>query len=100
MIELWHKARKRPVEIAYRDVIPNGYLIKDGYGIMPNGWRELGDNYPVDEGFGRIYCERIETLEGIHFAFPGIDYVIKGIIGELYPIKIEIFNKTYDTIND
>ena len=37
----------------------------------------------------------IETLEGVMLASKG-DYIIKGIEGELYPCKPEIFLKTYD----
>lgn len=37
----------------------------------------------------------IETLEGTMTANKG-DYIIKGIQGELYPCKPDIFNQTYD----
>ena len=41
-------------------------------------------------------CELfIKTLEGIHHVSVG-DYVIKGIEGELYPCKPDIFEKTYE----
>jgi hypothetical protein len=98
MIE-WKKARKKPVVIDFRDVEPNGYWIKDGYGWISDGWRNLGDNYEADEGFERIPMEKIETLEGTHYAIPEIDWVIKGIRGELYPIKKDIFNQTYEELN-
>lgn len=39
----------------------------------------------------------IETLEGEMRISPN-DYVIKGINGEFYPCKPEIFNKTYDEV--
>lgn len=39
----------------------------------------------------------IQTLEGNHFANPG-DYIIKGINGELYPCKPDIFEATYEAI--
>ena len=42
----------------------------------------------------------IHTREGTLIAVPGEDYVIKGVDGELYPIKIEIFNKTYEVLED
>jgi hypothetical protein len=42
------------------------------------------------------YCE-IKTLEGIMICNGG-DYVIKGIEGEIYPCKPDIFNKTYDAL--
>lgn len=37
----------------------------------------------------------IPTLEGIMTAKPG-DYIIKGIHGEFYPCKPDIFEKTYE----
>lgn len=38
----------------------------------------------------------IHTLEGNHHASPG-DYIIKGVNGEFYPCKPDIFAKTYET---
>ncbi|WP_276856787.1 DUF551 domain-containing protein [Intestinimonas timonensis] len=38
----------------------------------------------------------IHTLEGDHYASPG-DYIIKGINGEFYPCKPDIFAKTYES---
>ena len=37
----------------------------------------------------------IPTLEGDHAANPG-DWIIKGVHGEFYPCKPEIFQKTYE----
>lgn len=39
----------------------------------------------------------ITTLEGNHHASPG-DYIIKGIKGEFYPCKPDIFEKSYELI--
>ncbi len=39
----------------------------------------------------------IETLEGNHKAMPN-DYIIKGVQGEFYPCKPDIFHKTYDLV--
>lgn len=41
----------------------------------------------------------IETLEGERKAFPG-DYIIKGVKGELYPCKPDIFELTYEPAGD
>lgn len=46
------------------------------------------DNVKVNGGF------EIPTLEGNMKASFG-DYIIKGVEGEFYPCKEEIFNKTY-----
>ena len=39
----------------------------------------------------------IETLEGTHRANRG-DFIIKGINGELYPCKPDIFEQTYELV--
>lgn len=40
----------------------------------------------------------IPTLEGNHIATVG-DWIIRGIVGEFYPCKPDIFQKTYDSVN-
>ena len=40
----------------------------------------------------------IITLEGNHLARKG-DYIIRGVKGELYPCKPDIFEMTYDSVN-
>ena len=40
----------------------------------------------------------IETLEGTMTASLG-DYIIKGVKGELYPCKPDIFEQTYEEVN-
>lgn len=40
---------------------------------------------------------KIETLEGIMTASEG-DYIIKGVNGEFYPCKPDIFEKTYEAV--
>jgi len=41
----------------------------------------------------------IPTLEGDHTALHG-DYVIKGVQGEFYPCKSDIFEATYERVAD
>lgn len=41
----------------------------------------------------------IKTLEGTMIADRG-DYIIKGVNGELYPYKPDIFEKTYELVTD
>jgi len=50
----------------------------------------VGESLVVDSG---AIC--IETLEGLHKISAG-DFVIKGIKGEFYPCKPDIFEKTYE----
>jgi hypothetical protein len=41
----------------------------------------------------------IQTLEGNHIASPG-DWIIRGVKGELYPCKPDIFELTYDSTDE
>jgi hypothetical protein len=52
---------------------------------------DIDINYLND---GKIY---IETLEGVMTAREG-DWIIKGIDGEFYPCKPDIFEKTYELV--
>lgn len=71
-MSIWRRARKKPVTIEYREPIP-----QPGYN-----------------------AEFIATREGTLWGYPGKDYIIRGVDGELYPIKKDIFKKTYDTLDD
>lgn len=48
---------------------------------------------------GRGAFITIPTLEGDHRALPG-DWIIKGVKGEFYPCKDEIFRATYEETTD
>lgn len=50
----------------------------------------------IDPRDGRMM---IATLEGPHYANPG-DFIIKGVQGEFYPCKPDIFLATYDAVED
>ena len=58
----------------------------------------LADHYKGDP---KVYVAhpdpyiRIETLEGVMTASPG-DWIIRGIKGEFYPCKPDIFAETYE----
>ena len=41
----------------------------------------------------------IETLEGSHYAKKG-DWIIKGVKGEFYPCKPNIFEMTYEKVKN
>ena len=62
------------------------------------------DDFPISEvGKFKLGSENgqyyliIPTLEGDMKALPG-DWIIKGVNGEFYPIKSEIFFKTYEKV--
>lgn len=50
----------------------------------------------IDPRDGRLI---ISTLEGLHWAGPG-DWIIRGVQGEFYPIKPDIFEATYEQVSD
>lgn len=52
----------------------------------------VGDNATV--GYAFVW---VKTLEGTMKADPG-DWIIKGINGEFYPCKPDIFEKTYEKV--
>lgn len=62
-------------------------------------WEWLGDSYLsheqcIETGY---LAMNIKTLEGQHIASQ-FDYVIKGIQGEFYPCKPDIFRETYEKV--
>lgn len=79
---------KLPVEI--EAVVWDGENIQEIIDLN-NGRRTLEFSDEIEPGKLTL---RIETLEGWHKADIG-DYIIKGIKGELYPCKPDIFEKTY-----
>lgn len=60
----------------------------------PKWWIDA-EGTTIDVGTGSAF---ISTLEGIHEAKVG-DYIIKGVRGELYPCKPDIFLETYDLVD-
>ena len=61
---------------------------------------EDGTAYYASENPGEPPTELyIATLEGHHHASVG-DYVIRGMNGELYPCKPDIFEKTYEEVKE
>lgn len=62
----------------------------------------LQSDRDVHPGIGHVPATGeldIPTLEGHHTARPG-DWVIKGVRGELYPCKPDIFDATYEPAED
>lgn len=80
------KYRKKPVIIE---------AIRWNGTITPDVTRFFGSKRIVTQGRYLL----IRTLEGIMKANPG-DYVIRGVKGELYPCKLDIFNQTYEKIEE
>jgi hypothetical protein len=60
----------------------------------PEWWIEKSGRYNMNIDSGTVY---IPTLEGIMSAQKG-DMIIKGVNGEFYPCKPDIFEKTYELV--
>lgn len=88
------KFRKKPIVI---DAVRFDGSLEGAQQILA----ELG----LDEEIGRFYTTtagghlEIRTLEGVMTASPG-DYVIRGVAGEVYPCKPNIFEATYERVYD
>lgn len=87
------KYKKKPVEIqAFK--YDGDFRDKDGYYYVP-AWAVHANLE------GTLYFENdelyVKTLEGIHHASVG-DYIIRGVKGELYPCKPDIFEMTYEKV--
>ena len=80
--------RKKPVVIEAELFVP--YSIEKILEWVPNSY-ESKDLDGLPDGLV------IETLEGDMKASYG-DYIIKGVQGEFYPCKPDIFEKTYEEV--
>ena len=93
-----NKYKKKPIII--EAVQWNGYNLKeieDFVGKHLEWWYSDDPNKNPLDPFYTIL--KIETLEGDHLALGG-DYIIKGVNGEFYPCKPDIFKKTYDLVDE
>lgn len=92
------KFRKKPVEI---EAIQYDNLNKEEVEkFVGCKLRSVIDSYHYDQGLP-IPPTRflyINTLEGEMRVDPG-DYVIRGVKGEFYPCKPDIFEATYDKVD-
>lgn len=84
--------RKKPVVIEAFQLPAN---IKDADFAMYPQW--LLDAYAAGWVLIVGNSMQINTLEGAMSAIPG-DWIIKGVAGELYPCKPNIFEATYEPV--
>lgn len=78
------KYRKKPVVIEAKKITAKNFYDVADWCKSSRFAREKGE-----------LCFDIDTLEGTMTAFIG-DYIIKGVQGEFYPCKSDIFEATYD----
>lgn len=94
------KFRKKPVTVeAMRyDGTPDtaspiiGWALEHDVSIRY--WCENGEGCRKD-----MHVLRVSTLEGTMTANPG-DWIIRGVAGEFYPCKPDIFAATYEAVSD
>lgn len=84
--------RKKPVQIEAFQLgvypyLPDWFMDK----LSANKIVTFGQDY------GPIERANIITLEGVVVAVKG-DYIIRGVKGEIYPCKADIFEMTYDKV--
>lgn len=91
------KYRKKPVII--EAVLWNGNNLKEV--IEFTGQHVSAQHFKWEEYEDLVAREglKIFTLEGSHMATVG-DMIIKGVKGECYPCKPDIFAKTYEDASD
>ena len=86
-----NKYRKKPVVVEafqfYGD-LNNSNVPAWAVKALEDGTMFYGKDDPLE-----LY---INTLEGTHHVSIG-DFVIKGVNGELYPCKPDVFEKTYES---
>jgi len=95
-METWPKRyRKKPVEI-------------EAVQLRWDTWSEmcdfadvgkLEDGKPNGSQDGKAIGLDIPTLEGLMHANEN-DFIIRGVAGELYPCKPDIFHKTYEPVEE
>jgi hypothetical protein len=83
------KFRKKPVVIeAWENIDPTDMTIAYPSWLID----AVANGGVLAESDGRV---TIRTLEGFIVASPG-DWIIRGVKGELYPCKPDIFAQTYE----
>ncbi len=82
--------RKKPVVI-------DAWLYTGDPGDMHPDWIRLSPNVRFGQGPRELPAIFIKTLEGEMRADRG-DWIIKGVKGELYPCKPDIFEATYELV--
>ena len=86
--------RKKPIEVEAVHYLGDGNM--DG-GVPPWLWHALSEGKAEATNGADPFV--IHTLEGDHIASPG-DWIIRGVKGELYPCKPDIFELTYEAVED
>lgn len=85
------KYRKLPIEIEAIQFTRNNFKVIQ---LFTNN---IAHSFTIEKRIdGKCICI-ISTLEGQHIANEN-DYIIKGVNGEFYPCKPDVFKKTYEKV--
>lgn len=88
-----HRFRKRPVEVEAVRVTDDPADIAD---FLHRCEKTAAAGAFQDPASGDVH---IGTLEGVMHAGPG-DWIVRGVRGELYPVRGDIFEATYEPVED
>lgn len=95
--------RKKPVEVEAMQLVGTNADMHAVYSWVERNTQGSFDPYADDTPASGVSIDPatgfmlIATLEGVMQAKPG-DYIIRGVQGEFYPCKPDIFEATYDLV--
>lgn len=89
------KFRKKPVVVEAEQFLPNDESIDKVMALASQSSRQVQVTRMPD---GQCTM-RITTLEGVMEASIG-DWIIRGVQGEVYPCKPDIFYATYERVSE
>jgi hypothetical protein len=89
------KFRKKPVIIEATQWFKHG----DHPAVYPAVSKGVETWYAEQVGVDSADLGMIDTLEGLHYVTPG-DWIITGVKGEHYPCKPDIFEVTYERVEE
>lgn len=92
------KARKKPVEIDFFSVQPDTHFEPSNLMSWIKSFGDKMEDHFWVETKSEPHELRVKTLEGISYAVTSEDVIIRGVNGEYYPCKKDIFLHTYDII--
>ena len=85
------KVRKKPIVV---DAWQLDHMAYDVPEWVREAWRISSGRLVFD-----YYRWQVATYEGVMTAFDG-DYLIKGVKGELYPCREDVFEETYEIVEE
>lgn len=94
------KARKKTVVVDVERFTADNYETICRFITLPwgpDGLHGVENDLGIEADTGEKFALVIPTLEGDMLALDG-DYIIKGVNGEFYPCKPDIFEKTYEIV--